>query len=103
MIGLVDLEVYNSIFNITEENNIFELYTDTTDEFSFEVLKDEVEEILFIPNITNNLLEGETIWPRIIKTYWDLRSNKSSTDGYIILLMGYARFFFGILKVILEL
>ena len=26
MIGLVDLEVYNSIFNITEENNKFELY-----------------------------------------------------------------------------
>ena len=25
MIGLVDLEVYNSIFNITEENNKFEL------------------------------------------------------------------------------
>ena len=26
MIGLVDLEVYNSIFNITEQNNKFELY-----------------------------------------------------------------------------
>ena len=26
MVGLVDLEVYNSIFNITEENNKFELY-----------------------------------------------------------------------------
>ena len=26
MIGLVDLQVYNSIFNITEENNKFELY-----------------------------------------------------------------------------
>ena len=26
MIGLVDLEVYNSIFNITEENNNFDLY-----------------------------------------------------------------------------
>ena len=25
MIGLVDLEVYNSIYNITEENNKFEL------------------------------------------------------------------------------
>ena len=35
MIGLVDLEVYNSIFNITKENNKFELNTDTFDEFSF--------------------------------------------------------------------
>ena len=26
MIGLVDLEVYNSIYNIIEENNKFELY-----------------------------------------------------------------------------
>ena len=26
MLGLVDLELYNSIFNITEENNKFELY-----------------------------------------------------------------------------
>ena len=26
IIGLTDLEVYNSIFDITEENNIFELY-----------------------------------------------------------------------------
>ena len=26
MLGLTDLEVYNSIFNITEENNKFKLY-----------------------------------------------------------------------------
>ena len=36
MIGLIDLEKYNSIFNITEEKNKFVLYTDTFDEFSFE-------------------------------------------------------------------
>ena len=53
MIGLTDLEVYNSIFNITKENNKFELYTDTFDEYSFEELKDEVEEILKIPNNTD--------------------------------------------------
>ena len=89
--GLVDSEVYNSIVNITEENNKFELYTDTFDEFSFEELKDEVEEIFNIPNITDDHLEDETKGLRIIKTYRDLRSEKSSTDGYIILLMGYAR------------
>ena len=68
-IGLVDLEVYNSIFIMTKENNKFELYTDTFDEFSFEELKDEVEEILNIPNITNDHLEDETMGPRIIKAY----------------------------------
>ena len=91
MLGLIDLEVYNSIFNITEENNKFELYTDTFDEFSFEELKDEVEEILNIPNITDEHLEDETLAPRIAETYWKLRSDKSKNDGYTILLMGYAR------------
>ena len=91
MLGLTDLEVYISIFNITKENNKLELYTDTFDEFSFEEIKDELEEILNIPNITDDLLEDETIGPRIIKTFWKLRSEKSNTDAYIIILMGYAR------------
>ena len=91
VLGLIDLEVYNSIYNITKENNKIELYTDNLDEFSFEELKHEVEEILNVPNITDSHLEDETVAPRIIETYWKLRSDKSSHDGYIILLMGYAR------------
>ena len=91
MLGLIDLEVYNSIFNITKENNKFELYTDTFDEFSFLELRDEVEEILNIPEITDDHLEDETLAPHIAETYWKLRSDKTSHDGYIILLMGYAR------------
>ena len=91
LLGLIDLEVYSSIFNITKENNKFELYTDTFDEYSFEELKDEVEEILNIPEITDNHLEDDILAPRIAETYWKLRSDKSRHDGYIILLMGYAR------------
>ena len=91
MLGLIDLEIYNSIFNITKENNKFKLYTDTFDEYSFEELKDEVEEILNIPEITDNHLEDETLAPRIAETYWKLGNHKTSHDGYIILLMGYAR------------
>ena len=90
MLGLIDLEVYNSLFNITKENNKFELYTDTFDEFSFLELKDEVEEILNIPEITDDHLEDDILAPRIAETYRKLRSDKSSHDGYIILLMGYA-------------
>ena len=90
MLGLIDLEVYNSIFNITKENNKFELYTDTFDELSFPELKDELEEILNIPEITDDHLEDETLAPRIAETYWKLRSDKTSHDGYIILLTGYA-------------
>ena len=91
MIGLIDLEVYNSIFNITKENNKFELYTNTFDEFSFTELKGELEEILDISKITDEHLQHETIAPRIIETYNKLRLQKSSTDGYITLLMYYAR------------
>ena len=91
MLGLTDLEVYNSIFNITEENNKFEIYTDTFDEFSFHELQDEVAEILNIPAITDDHLEDKETADRIAETYWKLRSDKSSHDGYIILLMGYAR------------
>ena len=90
MLGLIDLEVYNSIFNITEENNKFELYTDTFDEFSFPELKDEIGEILNIPNITDDHLEDEILAPRTAETYWKLRSDKSKHDGYTILLTGYA-------------
>ena len=90
MLGLIDLEVYNSIFNITKEKNKFELYTDTFDEFSFTELEDEVEEILNIPNITDAHLENDKLGPQIAKTYWDLKSEKSSTDGYNILLIDYA-------------
>ena len=91
MIGLVGLEVYKSIFIITKENYNFELYTDTFDEFSFEELKDELEKLLNIPNFTDDQLEDAIIGPRIIRAHWKLRSEKSSTDGYIIFLMGYAR------------
>jgi len=52
MIRLTSPEVYNSIFNKAEENNKFELYTDTFDEFSFTELKNELGEILNISDVT---------------------------------------------------
>ena len=55
MIGLTDLEEYNSIFNITEENNKFEIYRDTPTKVQFLDLKDELEEILGIPHITRDI------------------------------------------------
>ena len=70
------MDVYNSIFKINHTNNKLELYTDTFDDFSFDEIKDELEEILDIPNITDDHLEHETIGPRIIKFYWKLRSEK---------------------------
>ena len=90
MFGIQSQEVYNYIFNINTMNIKFELYTDIFNEFSFEELKDEVEQILNISDIITYHLQHENIGPRIIEAYKKLRLQKSSTDGYIILLMGYA-------------
>ena len=46
MIGLTSLEIYNSIFNITEKINKFELYSDTFDEFLFEEVKMNLKRFL---------------------------------------------------------
>ena len=90
MIGLVDLEVYNSIINITEENNKFEIYRDTPTKFQFLDLKDELEEILGIPHITReHLLDDETA-SRIIDEYHKLSHEKKNSDGYTILLLNYS-------------
>ena len=91
MIGITSLDVYNSIFTITEQNNKFDFYTDIFDEFSSTELKDELEEILKISNTTENHLEYEILGPRINKTLKKLETEKRQTDGYIIILMGYAR------------
>ena len=94
MLGLIDLEVYNSIFNITEENNKFELYRDTSNKFGFLELKDELEEILNIPHITQEHLEDEKIGSRIIDEYFKLSHEKINSDGYMIFLLGYSKSLF---------
>ena len=51
MIGLTDLEVYNSIFNITEENNKFDLYKfpdEKSGGVTYEKVRDEIEKDLDI-------------------------------------------------------
>ena len=91
MIGLVNLEVYNSVFNINTTYNKFEFHTDNFDKFSFGELKDELEEIKSTSDITQYRQQHETKGPLDFKAYKKLRLEKSSTDGYIILLIGYAR------------
>ena len=94
MLGLVDLEVYNSIFNITETNNKFELYRDTSAKFGFLELKDELEEILKISHTTNEHLDDEVLEQLIIDEYFKLSRERMNTDGYIILLLDYGRSLF---------
>ena len=66
------------------------LYTDNFDEFSFEELKDELEEILSVSDITSQHFQPDKRGPHIIEAYTKFRSEKSSTDDYITLLVGYA-------------
>ena len=92
MIGLVDLEVYNSIFNITEENNKFELYTDPLDsEFFFTEMKGRIAELLDLYPISPKDLEDKTTGPDIIKTYRELSMEESQTDGFYYLLLNYTQ------------
>ena len=89
MLGLVNLEVYNSIFNITEENNKFDIYRAKDDKFGFLELKDTLEEILNIPHITIEHLDDEILGPRIIDEFIKLSNEKKNSDGYMVLLLGY--------------
>ena len=85
MIALTGLEIYKFIFKITEENNQTEGYTDNFDELSFAVLKHEIEEIVTISDITPKRLQHDIIGPRTIQAYKNKRSEKSGTNGYVIL------------------
>ena len=72
MIGLTDLEVYNSIFNITEENNKFELYKFPDKKaggVTYEKVRDEIEKDLGIEDITAADLQDEIRAPIIIEEY----------------------------------
>ena len=91
MIGLINLEVYNSIFNVTDENNNFELYTDNFDGLLFVESKDEHEEIIVFSNIKSENLQDKKLGPCIYTVYKKLETEKRRTDGYYMLLLGYGR------------
>ena len=90
-IGLTSLEVNNSIFNITDRNNKFELYRDTPIKFGFLESKDEIEEILIIPHITPKHLQHDEIGPRNKDEFLKLSHEKKNSDGYMIFLLRYAK------------
>ena len=90
MLGLVDREAYNSIFNITERNNKFEIYRDSSNKFGFLEFKDELEEILKISHITSEHLQDEVLGPRIIDEFYKLSNEKKNGDVYMTLLLGYS-------------
>ena len=54
-------------------------------------MKDELEEILDISKTTSEHLQDDIVGPRIISTYKNLETEKRQTEGYFIVLLGYAR------------
>ena len=94
MIGLVDLEVYNSIFNITEENNKFELYKFPDEKaggVTYEKVRDEIERDLDISDITATDLQDDIIYPIIIKENKKQVTKRMKDEQYMNILAFYTR------------
>ena len=94
MIGLTDLEVYNSIFNITEENNKFELYKFPDEKaggVTYEKVRDEIEKDLDIEDITAEDLQDDIIGPIIIEEYKEQVTKRMNDKQYMNILAIYTR------------
>ena len=92
MIGLTDLEVYNSIFNITKQNNKFELYNfpdEKSGGVSYEKVRDEIERDLDISDITATDLQDDIIGPIIIEEYREQVTKRMKDDQYMKILADY--------------
>ena len=92
MIGLTDLEVYNSIFNITEENNKFELYNFPDEKaggITYEKVRDEIEKDLDIEDITAEDLHDDIIGPIIFEEYEEQVTKRMNDEQYMNILAIY--------------
>ena len=92
MIGLTDLEVYNSIFNKTEENNKFEFYKFPDEKaggVTYEKVRDEIEKDLDIKDITAEDLQDDIIGPLIIEEYEEQVTKRMNDEQYMKILAFY--------------
>ena len=92
MLGLVDLEVYNSIFIITEKNNKFDLYKFPDEKaggISYIKVRDEIERDLDIEDITAADLQDEIIGPIIIEEYREQVTKRMKDEQYMKILAIY--------------
>ena len=92
MIGLTDLEVYNSIFDITEENNKFDLYKlpdEKTGGITYEKVRYEIEKDLDIEDITAEDLQDDIIGPIIIEEYEEQVTKRMNDEQYMNILAFY--------------
>ena len=86
MLGLIDLEVYNSIFKITEENNKLQLYKfpdEKSGGVSYTKVRDEIERDLDISDITAAELQDDIIGPINIEEYREQVTKRMKDDKFM--------------------
>ena len=92
--GLVDLEVYKNIFNITEENNKFQIYKFPDEKaggVTYEKVRDEIEKDLDIEDITASVLQDDIIAPIIIEEYKEQVTKRMNDEQNMSILAIYTR------------
>ena len=101
MIGSTHLEVYNTFFNITEENIKFELYKFPVEKvggISYEKVSDEIEKDLDFSDVTATDLQNGIIGPIIIDEYREQVAKRMEDVGYMNILAGYPSSVFQVFK-----
>ena len=89
MIGLTDLRVYNSIFNITTTNNKFEIYDFPDKKFggiSYEKIRDDIEKDLEISHIAATDLQDDIVGPINFKEHREQVTKRMEDVRYMNIL-----------------
>ena len=92
MIRLTSLEVYSSIFKITNENNKFELCKSADENrggVSYERIRDEIERHLNISEITATKLQDDILRPILIEEYREQVTKRMKDDNNLRILAIY--------------
>ena len=94
MIGLTILEVYKSIFDITDKINKLEIYKCPDEKIAcvlYGKVRDDIKRDLDISDITATDLRDDIIGPIAIKEYRERVTKRMEDSGYINILSGYPR------------
>ena len=93
MLGLASLELSDSIFNITEENNKFELYKFPDEKIgavSYTEVRHEIEKDLGIADIAAADLQDDILAPINNKQYREQITKRMKDGKYMYILWGYS-------------
>ena len=92
MIGLTDLEVYNSLFDITEQNIKLQLYkfpNEKSGGISYTNSRDDIARDLGFSDITAADIEDDIIAPNIIEEQREQVAKRMKDVGFMNIVTGY--------------